>query len=92
MIVNELSLQLIRESLFYQQMERSDQLVSRDTWEKVYKELQCQAVLGIISDDVLRKNSVPEEIREEWRLDRYNYLWKYSQVAEVQKKVCETLE
>ncbi len=92
MTVNEIALQLIREALFFPRCEKSALSINESVWEEVYEELKSQTVLGLISDEVLRRYDVPEEIRKEWQVDRCSYIWKYFRLAEEQEIVCDLLQ
>lgn len=92
MIVKEIALQLVRESLFSLQCEKPVSAISESAWKEVYKELQSQAVLGLIPEIVLRRYEVPEGIRKEWQVERCTYIWKHCQLAEEQEFLCEILQ
>lgn len=85
-------LALMREALTGENADFKEYAHNNELWEKVYTELQNQAVLGITADAALLHNEIPEAIKQEWKKQRTLCVAKYCYMAMKQREVCDILQ
>ncbi len=100
MTVNEAVYAVLAEALFGQSAEGNVSRMMRDLvnekspvfWNKVYTEIQTQAVLGISAPVAARHKEIPEDLRREWAGLQKPFAIKYVQMAAGQNETCQLLK
>lgn len=100
MTVNEIIYALIGEALFGQRAEGNagnsiKSLANEkdpEIWNKVYAELQAQAVVGITAPVAARHGEIPENLRRKWTSLQKPFAIKYVQMAAGQSETCQLFQ
>ena len=100
MTVNEAVYVLLAEALFGKNAEgnagdKNRNLINEknpEFWNRVYVELQTQAVVGIVAPVVAKHKEIPEPLRREWAGLQKSFAIKYVQIAAGQSETCRLLE